>query len=135
MQVASQNTPGRKRLLWSEFLLVTLLICFSGNPAFVSVGILSKVGGVILAALTVFVFYKRITKPDWIRVLKWCAFVTFIFAAQVVTLHYVSPMACLNFLSKLVSAILIPAVMGRKFRVIYLKIMTVVGAISLVFFA
>ncbi|MBQ0150006.1 MAG: hypothetical protein KBT08_05250 [Bacteroidales bacterium] len=118
-----------------EILLVLLMICFSGNPAFTSVGILGKIGGLLLVMLTLSVFWKRIRWDEWKRLLSWQAVLVLIFAMQFVNLHYVSPLACVNFMSKLAAAILIPYVLGRKFRVIYLRIMTVAGAVSLVFYA
>lgn len=117
-----------------EYLIVLLLICFSGNPAFVSSGILSKVGALVLAVLAFVLFFPRIGKHEYKIVAGWMLFLTVIFAAQYLTLHYISPLACLNFMAKMLTAILVPMVIGPKFRVIYLRLMAFFGLISLCFF-
>lgn len=133
--VDRKQAASRGRLSAWEYALVLLMICFSGNPAFTYVGIFSKAGGVMLVAFTLFAFWKRIGKKEWKRVAAWQAMLALIFVMQFINLHYVSPLACINFMSKVAAAMLIPCALGRKFRVLYLKIMTVTGAISLVFFA
>lgn len=116
-----------------DFLLVFLLLLSCGNP-FVGY-YLEKYIYIVFLVLIYILNRPHFTTSDKKTLYRWFGLLIVIFAGQLITLHYISYLASLNFMVKLACGFCVAIALGTRFKTTYLSVMTVVCVISLFFFA
>lgn len=117
----------------SQYFHVFLLLSFSGNPVFTR----SKF---LLMAYGIFIFLKYFLvnqkKVKFLNndVLKFIFSIIFIFVLQYFTLGFLSVLASLNYLFKILIGAFIIYIVGTNFRKLYFEIMVFLSVVSLFFF-
>ena len=120
---------------WGDYILIFLFLCISGNPAFTSVGMVSKLLYVAMLVLLLVVSGFRIKRETSANIFGWSALLILIFGVQLVTLGHITILGSLNFWSKLLCAMLIASLYGRRFAEINYRVMSWICIVSLFFFA
>ena len=117
-----------------DAFLVLLLFCISGNPAFTSIQPLGKaIYGIFLVVLLITSGFKI-----KIKALKtsafWIILLATIFFAQYLKFGYITVLGSVNFIIKMLSAILLASYIGDRFPSVAIRVMAGICAISLVFY-
>ena len=117
-----------------DYLLVFLFYCVSGNPAFVGNPIFGKL--MYFAMLVVLLVFSKgkFAKAAVREIIFWTALLAVIFTVQFFSLGSVSVLASLNFIIRIVCAILLAYYMNDRLPLAALKVMSAVCAVSLVFY-
>ena len=118
-----------QRIKYTDYLLMFLLLFFSGNP-------LAKAFDpyqfIILVLLEIVFFSKRITALGWRSAARWSALFLIIFLGQYFTLHIIGVLASVNYIIKMLTAIFAAYILKEKFSYTYLKVMSMLSLIALV---
>jgi len=132
--IAAVNMPKtEKPVNKGDLSLVWLLLFSCGNP-FIG-HYLDRYIYIVLLVL-IFILYKpHFTPSDKKTLYRWLGLLFIIFAGQLITLKYISYLACLNYMAKLTCGFCIATVLGARFKDAYLSVMTVICVISLFFFS
>lgn len=118
-----------------DYLLVFLFFCVSGNPAFVGNPLIGKyVFFAMLVTILAFSYDKKYPKSILGDVIFWIVLSIIIFTVQFFSLGSISILASINFMIKLISAIMLAYYLDTRFPLVALKVMTVICIISLFFF-
>lgn len=116
---------------YTDYFLVTLMYCISGNPAFTATYPLGKIVNglflIILLAVTGFRVERQAMKTSFI----WTAFLCVIFAVQFIQFRQITVLGSLNYIVKMLCAILFASYMRRRLQHAAINVMAVVCAISL----
>ena len=120
---------GDMKIRLEEYILVFLLMCASGNPAFMELG--GSFIYLLIVLFTVVVFSRRIPSLAWRKVLQWALLLLVIFIGQLISLHKIGYLASLNYVFKIATAILAVYILKEKFAPVYLKLMVLLSGISL----
>ena len=120
---------------FGEYLLMYLIMCISGNPAFTQQGTISKLSYLLFVLLLLLGSKRWITGQVGKQVARWVVLLAFIFVGQYITLHAITVLGSLNFMAKMVAAIFMAAILRERLPEVYLKTMTFVSVISLVFYS
>ena len=112
-----------------------LFMCISGNPAFTQQGTISKLSYLLFVFLLLLGSRRWMTDQVGKQVARWIILLAIIFVGQYITLHAISVLGSLNFMAKMVAAIFIAAMLRERLPEVYLKTMTFVCVISLVFYS
>ena len=124
-----------KRPLMGSFfeqLIVFLVLCISGNPAFVLIdSIAAKFVYIAVLLLVLLVWGVKIPSQTY-RVANLFAFVLLIvFVFQYAVLGYITILGSLNTIIKFYLAICVAGYLGVRFKTIMVKVMYVIALISL----
>lgn len=114
-----------------DYTLVTLMFCICGNPAFTATYPLGKLVFGLFLVLLVSIMGFRIEKTVWKTSLVWMVFLGIIFMAQFVQFGKISVLGSLNFMAKMLCAILFASYMGERMQEAAINVMAIVCAISL----
>lgn len=115
-----------------DYLLVTLLLCFSGNPAFVSVSITRELYLMMFAFVFVICFIKR-RFDIFYKYTKYIFLYLILFTLQVLVVQ-ASISGILFVLIKTFIGCGVFLLLGTKFSKVYVNVMFFVSVISLCFF-
>lgn len=125
-QHVERSSSGR------DFILVLLLLLSCGNPLINYY--IGKYVYVLLLGLIVIFFRPRFSFADKRSLILWLGFLAVIFVGQLIVLRYISYLACLNYMAKLVIGYSAAVFLGRRFKEVFLAVMTMICVISLVCF-
>ena len=118
-----------------DCLTVTLMYCISGNPAFTATYPLGKIIYglflIFLLAITGFRIERQALKTS----AAWTAFLCVIFAAQFIQFRQITVPGSLNYIAKMLCAILFASYMGKRLQPAAINVMAVLCAISLPLYA
>ena len=116
---------------YMDYLLVTLMYCISGNPAFTETYPLGKIVNglflIILLAISGFRIERQALKTSAV----WTAFLCVIFAVQFLQFRQITVLGSLNYIVKMLCAILFASYMGRRLQPTAINVMAVICLISL----
>lgn len=137
MMISNKRAKDNQLLFGTtqEKLFVFLLLCVSGNPAFVMLDSgVSKLFFVILMVGVLVLWGKRIPMQSiksaiWISLL-----LSSIFILQDIVLGYITVLGSINTIVKFCLAICLVGVLGARFKTILLDVLAVVSLISLPFY-
>ena len=121
---------GDVKIRLEEYIVVFLLMCASGNPAFMEIG--GSFLYLLIVLFMVVVFSRRIPSLAWKKVQIWSFLLLVIFIGQFITLHKVGYLASINYVFKVATAILAVYILKEKFAPAYLKIIAILAGISLI---
>ena len=124
----------QNKISFIEELLMFFFMCISGNPAFTSLGDFFKLSSVFFVILIFVAFGNNIENKKKKDMLKWGRFLVVIFIAQYITLHDLTLLGSINFVSKLYAAILIASLLREKISEVYFRVMYIICLISLFFY-
>lgn len=127
--MVKNNVQGKAVDRWFDYFLVTLLIFMSGNPV---VAVRYSYPFLGLASLAWLLFQFR--QKDVKRVMAYTACFLLLFLAQYFVLGTISFGGSFNYLCKLFFGASILLYIGDRFRELFLNIITVLAAVSFVFY-
>ena len=120
---------------YMDYLIVTLMYCISGNPAFTATYPLGKIIYglflILLLAITGFRIERQALKTSVV----WTAFLCVIFAVQFIQFRQITVLGSLNYIAKMLCAILFASYLGKRLQPAAINVMAVLCAISLPFYA
>ena len=123
----------RQRII--DDVLMLLMLCISGNPAFVSFEPIGKIASGLMLVILIIATQLKLK----VRVLKqsaiWIGMLSVIFAAQYILLGEITVFGSLNFIVKMLCAILFASLLGDRLPDTLMRVMTWVCIVSLVFYA
>lgn len=129
------SLDNNQRNRFGNYFLMYLFMCISGNPAFTQLGTISKLSYLLFVFLLLLGSRRWMTDQAGKQVAGWVVLLAFIFVGQYITLHAISVLGSLNFMAKMVAAIFMAAMLRERLPEVYLKTMTFVCVISLVFYS
>ena len=119
---------------WIDDILVLLMLCISGNPAFVQTRPFGKLIYGLMLILLLIVSRFRIKVKTLKQSAFWLALLFVIFTAQYMTLGQITILGSLNFTAKLLCAILLTSYLGDRLPKTAIRVMSGVCVVSLVFY-
>lgn len=115
-----------------EKLFVFLLLCVSGNPAFIMLDSeLSKLFFIILMLFVLLIWGRKIPIQSKKNAVGISILLSIIFLLQYVELGYITVLGSINTIVKFCLAIFLVGALGARFKSIMLHVMTVISLISL----
>lgn len=117
------------KITFRDYLIMFLLLCISGNPVFIYADTkwLFVISAIVLALLCL---VKRVPVLDG-KSGRWIGVTVILFLLQFVVLEIVSIPANINFICRLWIAFMAASFFGKKFREVYLMVMTFVCLVSI----
>ena len=115
-------------------ILVLLMFCISGNPAFNSMPGLNKVVNIVMLMIILAASGLKINAKALKESSCWMIFLSIIFLAQYLMLGEITVFGSLNFATKMLCAILLASYIGARLPATAIRVMSGICAISLVFY-
>ena len=120
-----------RKIKWSDYLLLFLVVAASGNPAFNNVA--GKYLYLFLVILELLFFRKRLTRMDYKKTVLWLMVLVVIFIGQYYTLGMIGFLASGNYIFKVLTGLFAAFILRERFSYLYLRLMTVLTSVSLFF--
>lgn len=115
-------------------ILVLLMFCISGNPAFNSAPGFGKIVNIVMLGLILIVSGLRIKTKALKESAFWLILLSIIFLVQYLTLGEITVFGSLNFATKMLCAILLASYVGPRLPATAIRVMSGICAVSLVFY-
>lgn len=120
----------RLKQSYIDYFLVTWMFCISGNPAFIFTEPLGKVIYGLSLVMILAIFGFKLKESTFKTCLFWTGLLVVIFSAHYLQFHYITVLGSLNYIAKMLCAILFAAYLGDRLPDKAIKVMTVICLIS-----
>ena len=117
-----------------DYLLMLILLCVSGNPVFMTSSLFSRIACGVVLGFVLLCYAHRIPYVAVRRIGRWSLFLGAIFSAQLILFNSSIIPASVNYIVKLALAILVAYILRANFGVVYLKVISGLALVSIVFF-
>lgn len=114
-----------------DYLLMFLFMGISGNPVFPLIG---KYEYLIFLIILFLLYGQKIGSNAYKHIKIWLAILSVIFAGQLFVFFHISWLGSLNYICKFVCGILVAYILQEKLPIVYLRLITFLAAISIVFY-
>lgn len=119
---------------WIDDTLVLLMLCISGNPAFIYSPRFGKIIYGLMFLLLLVCSRLKVKVVALKQSAFWLALLSVIFVAQYLLLGQITILGSLNFATKMLCAILFASYLGNRLPKTAIRVMSVICAVSLVFY-
>lgn len=121
----------KEKITKLEYILVALLILISGSPVLVNTTTLYAVTGIISIIYTI--HNRLLIKREGLT--KYLILTITIFFAQYIVFGQVTPLGYINYIGKILTAVVVMWILKERFRTAYLNCMYFFAIISLILFS